>query len=86
MSLLSKYLSNPLNEFIDPSKYKSYDDLKSRLSEVLGNDIRLTMNENKTKDNIETAEIKEDVPNTESSDSVDASDALSYFEKLASED
>jgi hypothetical protein len=76
----------PLNEFIDPSKYKSYDDLKSRLSEVLGNDIRLTMNENKTKDNIETAEIKEDVPNTESSDSVDASDALSYFEKLASED
>ena len=76
----------PLNEFIDPSNYKSYDDLKSRLNEVLGNDIRLTMNENKTKDNIETAEIKEDVPNTESSDSVDASDALSYFEKLASED
>jgi len=75
----------PLNEFVDPSNYKSYDELKTRLNEVLGSDIRSSMNENEKKDTIENADI-ENVPSTESSDSVDASDALSYFEKLASED
>ena len=31
-----------LNEFIDPSTFKTYDELKKRLSEVLGSDIRQT--------------------------------------------
>jgi hypothetical protein len=31
-----------LNEFISPSSFKSYDDLKNRLHEVLGGDIRGT--------------------------------------------
>jgi hypothetical protein len=33
---------HPLNEFVAPSNFKSYDDLKTRLHEVLGGDIRGT--------------------------------------------
>ena len=80
-----------LNEFIDPDNFKSYDDLKNRLNDVLGNDIRATFDDSENQGNVETAEVEKEtvVSTTESSnetDSEDASDALSYFEKLASED
>jgi hypothetical protein len=75
-----------LSEFTNPDNYKSYDELKTRLNEVVGDDIRAMVSdvENKTAENVS---VPESTVSSESSDSEeDASDALSYFEKLASED
>ena len=81
-----------VKEFVDPSKFKTYDELKARLHKVIGEDIRSSA-PNKP-ERVEDVEV-EDKPNPfdstaneSSSDTTDdeASDALSYFEKLASED
>tara|TARA_R110000824_G_scaffold129051_1_gene290216 strand:- start:2074 stop:2952 length:879 start_codon:yes stop_codon:yes gene_type:complete len=74
-----------LNEFIDPSTYKTYDELKNRLSEVLGSDIRQTaVVETSTAESTDFS--KEDSPSTRNvEDTQEDTDALSYFEKLANE-
>lgn len=69
----------PLLPFTDASSYKSYDDLKTKLNRVLGDDIRNT--EYKTK----TIEDGGDTDTDSSSSSGEDTDALSYFEKLANE-
>jgi len=76
-----------LSEFTDPSNFKSYDELKKRLNEVLGSDIR-----EPAPDNTPTAETtnfdnREDSPSSSdvSTDTNEETDALSYFEKLANE-
>ena len=76
----------PLSEFTDPDNFKSYDELKTRLDAVVGNDIRAmaSENESQTAEDVSIPESK--VSSEDSSDGDDASDALSYFEKLASED
>jgi hypothetical protein len=77
-----------LSEFTDPAKYKSYDELKTKLQTVLGDDIRAVMDTKpKTVENVEVTETKtksEDV--NDSSSEIEESDALSYFEKLAADD
>ena len=82
-----------VSEFVDPSNFKSYTELKDRLHKVIGDDIRSS-----APSKIETVEDVKvehkyngefDKPADESSSETsdgDASDALSYFEKLASED
>ena len=74
-----------LQEFLSPSNFKSYDELKEKLDSVLKGDVR----------HMETAEnsnIQQEESNTTSEDTSSASDdsfenedALSYFEKLANE-
>jgi len=74
-----------LQEFLSPSNFKSYDELKEKLDSVLKGDVR----------HMETAEnsnIQQEEPKTTSEDTSNASDdsfenedALSYFEKLANE-
>ncbi len=78
----------PLNEFVDPDKYKTYDELKTRLNDVIGGDIRATADgsETATAESVSIPEPKVSVSETSDNDGDDASDALSYFEKLASED
>jgi hypothetical protein len=78
----------PLNEFVDPDKYKTYDELKTRLNDVIGGDIRATADgsETTTAESVSIPEPKVSVNETSDNDGDDASDALSYFEKLASED
>lgn len=76
----------PLNEFVDPANYKSYDELKSRLDQVLGGQIPTTT--------AETASLEEEVGSgeSESPEKVNSTapseedDAMSYFERLAAED
>lgn len=64
-----------LNEFVDASNYKSYDELKSRLSTVLGGST--------PKDTAESATLKSSSVDTEPTDE---EDAMSYFQRLSSED
>ena len=73
-----------LSEFTDPSTFKTYDELKKRLSEVLGSDIRQTeVVETSTAESTDFG--NDDSPSTSVEDSQEDTDALSYFEKLANE-
>ena len=74
-----------LSEFTDPSNFKSYDELKSRLHTVIGDDIRAVETAAKTTAESEDLDDKSDTAETFSSDSGEDGDALSYFEKLANE-
>jgi len=82
-----------LNEFIDPSNYKSYAELKKKLYEVLGEeDIANTFSVEQTTELNETREERVDAPaprsedqNVSSSNDDDGEeeDTLAYFAKLA---
>jgi len=74
-----------LSEFTDPSTFKSYDELKRKLHEVLGSDIRQTeVVETSTAES--TSFNDEDSPSTRNvEETQEDTDALSYFEKLANE-
>ena len=67
-----------LTAFSDPSNFKSYDELKQRLMEVVGDDIR-------SNDGTSAPTIQETSETLESkSESVaEETDALDYFERLA---
>jgi len=73
---------------VDASNFKTYEELKTRLYEVLGGDIRGTApNSTKTAEDV-SGELTEKKPNLKSKKPVeedvdDESDALSYFQKLA---
>ena len=74
--------------FVDASNFKSYDELKARLHEVLGGDIRGTApNSTKTAEDIDMSERKPSLKSKKpvEQDVDEESDALSYFQKLASE-
>ena len=83
----------PLNPFVDASTFKTYDELKDKLYEVLGGDIRANSNSgyDKTAEDIQENEVKEKKPTTMKSkpmaeQNVDEdTDALDYFSKLAEE-
>lgn len=69
-----------LQEFVDPSNYKSYDELKSRLDVVLGSSSSpVTTAEHTSLES--TSEESEDSPQPSEED-----DAMSYFQRLASDD
>jgi hypothetical protein len=78
----------PLLPFLDSSNFKSYDELKARMQEVLGGDVRATApNSTKTAEDV-ADEMVEKKPSLKSKKPVeedvdDESDALSYFQKLA---
>jgi len=67
-----------LTELISADKFKSYDELKSRLDAVLGEDVRSRETSSET---VETAE--EPTPARE--DVAEETNALDYFERLANE-
>jgi hypothetical protein len=72
-----------LADFTSASNFKTYDELKAKLNNVLGGNTRFTETAEETKEESFTPE-----PSKESnsvSDNVDDDDALSYFEKLANE-
>ena len=76
-----------LKEFSDTSNFKTYDELKTRLQHVIGDDIRST--ESSVKTTAEGEDINDEkwsgTSTTNGDDSSDG-DALSYFEKLANDD
>jgi len=81
-----------LTEFTDSSNFKSYDELKTRLNNVVGNDIRVT--ESASSNTTAAEEDMDDskytttpsVNGNESNSGSGDGDALSYFEKLANDD
>ena len=73
--------------FLAPENFKSYEELKTRMQEVLGGDVRATAPAQKTAEDV-ADEMVEKKPNLKSKKPVeedvdDESDALSYFQKLA---
>lgn len=91
-----------LKEFTDPKNFKTYDELKTRLEQILGGNIRAVASESAAKGGAEAAAFDEDetpAPAVKKAappqptkkpapvkDDDDAEDALSYFEKLAQDD
>ena len=80
-----------LQEFTDPKNYKSYDELSSKLKEVLGEGQPLTTAEQTSLDESAPAPARKAAvasePKSESAPSSDEDEAdLSYFAKLAKED
>tara|TARA_Y100001938_G_C8085854_1_gene431975 strand:+ start:1129 stop:2013 length:885 start_codon:yes stop_codon:yes gene_type:complete len=77
----------PLSEFTDPTNFKSYDELKKRLDEVIGADIRAEAPANTPTAETTSFDNGEDSPSTPevSTEDHEETDALSYFEKLANE-
>ena len=71
-----------LTEFNEPSNFKSYDELKTRLSDVIGADIRSIASEDKRAEDVT---LKETGSESSINNETEGDDALSYFEKLANE-
>ena len=67
-----------LTAFTDPSNFKSYDELKQRLMDVVGDDIR-------SNDGTSAPSIQEtsDALESKSESVAEETDALDYFERLA---
>jgi len=79
---------NNLNDFVAPSEFKSYEDLKKRLDYTLGLKGNTKFQDPETIDEEEEIEVpvKQSVSSRSSSSSSedeDEDDALSYFQKLA---
>ena len=85
-----------LNEWVDPKNYKTYDELKSRLAMVLGEQAPRTMKQEAA---LEMDDHIPDFPNTDApapqaapepaistAESSSDDDTMSYFAKLAAED
>lgn len=72
-----------LGEWTDPKNYKSYDELKARLTLVLGESAPRT-----TKQEVAVDEVREPEPmaTAENISMDDEDDTMSYFAKLANED
>ena len=79
-----------LNEFVDPANYKTYDELKDRLSLVLGErSAPLSTHQQVQMETVREAAPMKSTPAPESrSVSIDADeeDTMSFFSKLAAED
>lgn len=86
-----------LNEFIDPANFKSYDDLKAKLTRVLGTStVSVSTAETETigtpfdspsKISTLTSSVAESNDSNNDDDKEESEDdAMAYFEKLANED
>ena len=73
-----------LQEFLAPTNFKSYDELKKRLDDVLSGTVTASAASMIDEDVVETPQFKsEPQPNIPSVDEDD--DTMSYFQKLANE-
>ncbi len=82
---------NNLNDFVAPGEFKSYEDLKKRLDYTLGLKGTPKYQDPETIDEEEEVEVSRPAKETTSvrssvsNDDEDEDDALSYFQKLASD-
>lgn len=68
-----------LNEFVNPSEFKNYEDLKKKMNDVLGGDLRDIGAQSKTiEDEDSSSSPKRSGPS-------DSEDAMAYFERLSRE-
>ena len=78
-----------LGEFTDPKNYKSYDELKSKLMRVLGEEATAgapSMKEEVQMNEPATYEVVPPITKEEVADTSEDDDTMSYFAKLANED
>ena len=76
----------PLAEFHAPSNFKSYDELKKRLDDVLSGTITASAAAIVDEDVVETPSFKEEpTPSIPSASTEEDDDTMSYFQKLANE-
>lgn len=76
-----------LSEFVNPSNFKSYDELKKRMFDVLGGDIRGMAGNEKTAEDLDESDFPQKQPNVKQKPKVEDSaeeeiDALKYFESF----
>ena len=74
-----------LNEFTAPTNFKSYDELKTRLDMVLSGTVAVSTVETLMEDE-PTAPAVVDTKAVSATSATDDDDAMSYFEKLASDE
>lgn len=73
-----------LQEFLAPTNFKSYDELKKRLDDVLSGTVTASAAAMMDEDVVETPVMKsEPAPSIPSVDATDEDDTMSYFQKLA---
>lgn len=75
-----------LNEFVDPTNYKSYEELKTRLDQVLGSETPNTTAETASLEEEFSSEETETPTRANTTSPGEEDDAMSYFERLAAED
>ena len=78
-----------LGEFTDPKNYKSYDELKSKLMRVLGEEASAgapTMAQEVQMNEPATYEVVPPITKEQVEDTSEDDDTMSYFAKLANED
>jgi hypothetical protein len=75
-----------LKPFLDPSNFKTYDELKSKLNRVITGDRNASTVENASLPPQTNGKAKSDTVNSKPELSDDDDDTLSYFSKLAEEE
>mgnify|MGYP003325366705 CR=1 FL=1 len=74
-----------LQEFLAPTNFKSYDELKKRLDDVLSGTVTASAASMVDEDVVETPQFKSEPQPTIPSVEEDDEDTMSYFQKLAKE-
>ena len=73
-----------LQEFLAPTNFKSYDELKKRLDDVLSGTVTASAAAMMDEDVVETPVMKsEPAPSIPSVEASEEEDTMSYFQKLA---
>jgi hypothetical protein len=77
-------MQHSIGEFVDPTTFKSYDELKARLNMVLGESAPRTIRETATLDNTMEAPTIKTAENFSMSET-DDDETMNYFAKMAKE-
>ena len=76
-------MQHSIGEWVDPSTFKSYDELKARMNLVLGESAPRTIRETATLDNTMEAPTIKTAENFSMSDGTGNDETMDYFAKLA---
>ena len=75
-----------LQAFVAPDQFKTYDELKKKLQEVVGDDIRATESDFVSAKTAEDVVVEETVSSDSGETEGEETDALSYFQRLGDDD
>jgi len=75
-----------LQAFVAPDQFKTYDELKKKLQEVVGDDIRATESDFVSQKTVEDVVVEETASSDSGETEGEETDALSYFQSLGNED
>jgi len=75
-----------LQAFVAPDQFKTYDELKKKLQEVVGDDIRATESDFVSQKTAEDVVVEDTTSSDSGETEGEETDALSYFQQLGNED